>query len=153
MHKKTTLVEQKKVEPVIVAQQVVSKIEPEFVRVPLHSQNILVADYNKPGWKPKWVNESVGNVDAHFLAGWTMVLNPNMKTHDNLSQVESQMDSVVRRVVNKYADAPFRTAVLMEIPLSIYEEDHREEQRLNDEKERDIKKLKQHEYGEVSIGY
>ncbi len=119
-------------------------------RVPLHRQNVLMGD-KRPGFKRMWVNESVGNVEAYRLAGWELVIDSKMKTHDSLSQVESQFDSVVRRVVNKDPFAPYKTAVLMEIPIEIYEEDQRAEQALIDEAEKQYKKLKPQEYGEVTF--
>lgn len=122
----------------------------EVKRVPLHQQNVFTAE-KREGFMRMWVNEEVGRVAAHELAGWTIVSDPNMKTHDNLSQMESQFDSVVRRVVNRDPHAPCRTAVLMEIPQHFYDADCLAEQKLIDEKEKEFKRNLPHEYGQVSL--
>lgn len=129
-----------------------SKEKVEVKRVPLNQQNVLATNYTRPGFMPMWVNETVGAIDAHVLAGWVPVVDPRMKitTHDNLSQVESRFDSVVRRVVNKGLDAPCRTAILMEIPIEIYEEDQKAEQKLIDDKENTLKrKIEQTQFGNI----
>lgn len=119
-------------------------------RVPMHKQNVFTAS-GKEGFKRMWVNEYIGAVAAHELAGWAPVLDDSMKTHDGLSQVESQLDSVVRRVVNRDPHAPCRTAILMEIPLEIYNEDQAAEQGILEEQEKQWNKLKNNEYGSLNI--
>lgn len=120
-------------------------------RVPMHQQNVFTAE-NRDGFKRMWVNEYIGAVAAHELAGWTVVLDAKAKTHDGQSQIESQSDSVVRRVVNKDPHAPCRTAVLMEIPLEIYMEDQKAEQDILDQQELQWNKNRsQNEYGSLNI--
>jgi hypothetical protein len=125
-------------------------------RVPLHKQNVFAAE-SKAGFKRMWVNEQPGRIAAFELAGWTIVSEAGMKTHDGLSQVESQLDSVVRRVVNQDPNAACKTAVLMEIPLELYEEDHHAAQAEIDEKERTFDKLgelkKLGAYGSMTTSY
>lgn len=121
-------------------------------RVPLHQQNVFTA-VNRDGFKRMWVNEYIGAVASYELAGWSVVCEDNLKTHDELSQVETQMDSVVRRVVNKDPNAPCRTAVLMEIPLELYEEDQRAEQQVLEEQEKQWNRKGKDQYGDVNISY
>lgn len=121
-------------------------------RVPMHKQNVFTAS-SREGFKRMWVNEYIGAIAAHELAGWSVVVDESMKTHDNLSQVESQMDSVVRRVVNRDPHAPCRTAVLMEMPLEIYEEDQAAEQAILEEQEKQWSKSRNNEYGSINISH
>lgn len=125
-------------------------------RVPLHKQNVFTAE-TRAGFKRMWVNELPGRVESYELAGWTIVADTNVKTHDGQAQVESQLDSVVRRVVNKDPQAPSRTAVLMEIPLELYAEDHAAAQAEIDESERAFDKTgelqKQNMYGNFNVDH
>lgn len=121
-------------------------------RVPMHKQNVFTAA-NREGFKRMWVNEYIGAVAAYELAGWAVVVDASMATHDGLAQVESQLDSVVRRVVNRDPHAPCRTAVLMEIPLELYNEDQTAEQSALEEQEKQWNKAKSNEYGSVNITY
>lgn len=121
-------------------------------RVPLHQQSVFTAE-NRPGFKRMWVNEAPGLVESYNLAGWKAVLQQDMATHNGQIQFETQMDSVVRRVVNRDIRASWKTAVLMEIPLEIYEEDQRAEQKVIDDQEKSWtqKSTNPNEYGEASI--
>lgn len=125
-------------------------------RVPLHKQNIFTAE-QKAGFKRMWVNELPGRVESYELAGWTVVVDAKMKTSDGQAQVESQLDSVVRRVVNKDPNAPSRTAILMEIPVELYDEDHRAAQALIDEQERAFDQTGQMRrndmYGDINVSH
>jgi len=123
-------------------------------RVPMHKQNILVA-MNREGFKRLWVNEYIGRVESYELAGWNVVEDANLQTHDGLSQVESQTGSVVRRVVNKDPNAPCKTAVLMEIPIELYEEDQAAEQAEIDETQRSFDKTMGggNTYGDLNISH
>lgn len=124
-------------------------------RVPLHKQNVFTAE-QRDGFKRYWVNETPGMVESYQLAGWNLVAD-GTKTHDQLSQVESQMGSVVRRVVNKDPQAPCKTAVLMEIPIQLYEEDQADEQRRIDEIEQSFDQTgemrKRNLYGNVNVSH
>jgi len=124
-------------------------------RVPLHKQNIFQAE-SRAGFKRMWVNELPGRVESYELAGWALVAEETA-THDGQAQVESQMSSVVRRVVNKDPNAPSRTAVLMEIPLDLYHEDHVAAQLLIDEQERAFDKTGEMRskdmYGDINVSH
>jgi hypothetical protein len=122
----------------------------ETNRVPLEKQNVLVGK-TSPGHKGMWVNEFTGAVAAHELAGWKLVSDPNYKSNDGQIQSGSQLDSVVRRVVNRDPYASVKTAVWMEIPLEYYEEDHRAHQAEIEANERNYAQKGQNEYGDVSI--
>lgn len=119
-------------------------------RVPMHKQNIFTAQA-RPGFKRMWVNEYIGAVASHELAGWSLVIDASMQTHDGQAQVESQLDSVVRRVVNRDPHAPCRTAVLMEMPVETYEEDQAAEQAILEAQEKQWNKARNNEYGEIKI--
>lgn len=125
-------------------------------RVPLHQQNVFKAEARE-GYKRYWVNELPGEVDRYILAGWDIVLQQGFESHDDMSQVESQMDSVVRRIVNKGMDAPCRTAVLMEIPIEHYEADQAAEQaeitRVEKTFDPTSEMTNRNFYGGVSISY
>lgn len=103
-------------------------------RVPLYKQQTFTAQ-QKSGYLRRWVNDLPGRIDSFKKAGWTLVVDDLEKTHDGLAQVESQLGSGVRRVVNKTLDAPCRYSVLMEIPTEWYEADKKEQQKLIDDKE------------------
>jgi len=121
-------------------------------RVPIHKQNVFTAE-NRAGFKRMWINELAGQVESYELAGWVLVADKT-KTHDGQSQIESQFDSVVRRVVNRDPNAPCKTAVLMEIPLEIYHEDHCAAQALIDEQERSFDKTGSKDmYGDINVSH
>lgn len=103
-------------------------------RVPLHKQKAFTAN-SRPGYTRRWVNDQMGRIDMFLQAGWTLVVGNTEETHEGLAQVESQLGSKVRRVVNKDPNADSRHAVLMEIPTEWYEKDRQEQQKLIDEKE------------------
>ena len=103
-------------------------------RVPLHKQKTLTSE-DRPGYTRRWVNDAIGRIDAFTKAGWTLVSGDTEKTHAGLAQVESQLGSDIKRVVNKDANADCRHAVLMEIPTEWYVTDKLEQQKLIDEKE------------------
>jgi len=103
-------------------------------RVPLHKQRALTANA-KAGYEQRWVNDLPGRIDRFLKAGWTVVNGESEVTHDGLAQVESQMGSGMRRVVNQGIAAPSRHAVLMQIPTEYYEADKAEQQKLINEKE------------------
>lgn len=103
-------------------------------RVPLHKQKLFHSEA-RPGFERRWVNDLPGRIEKFKLAGWTLVVGEVDATHDSLAQVESQLGSNVRRVVNKGTDAPARHAVLMEIPTEWYLQDKAEQLKLIDEQE------------------
>lgn len=100
------------------------------VRVPIHKQAALAADARE-GYKRYWVNETRGRVEQFLLAGWSVVTE-EANLSDNRAQTESQLGSVVRKVVNKGPKADSQTAVLMEIPLELYNLDQMDQQKEND---------------------
>lgn len=95
-------------------------------RIPLHQQNILKA-HTRDGFVRSWVFERM--VDRYKLAGWSIVEDPEMKTHDGQIQISEKFGSAVTRVLNLDPFAVDRTAILMEIPENIYKEDYMHEQR------------------------
>ena len=90
-------------------------------RVPLHRRKVLAAK-ERPGYVRRFVNEEAGRVQDFLAAGWTPVSGSEDES-DARVQKGSILGSVVRRVVNKDKDARYNTAVLMEIPEELYNED------------------------------
>jgi hypothetical protein len=106
-------------------------------RIPLAKQNLVTGSgLIKEGYSGYWQNDEPGLLDAMLLAGWQFTSGDANKSHDGLSSVESPWGNVVRRVVNKGADAASRYAYLMQIPTELYQEDFAEQQASIDEKER-----------------
>jgi hypothetical protein len=122
-------------------------------RTPLHKQKALNAAH-RDGYVRRWVNESVDRVEAFTRAGWTPVVGEE-NTSDTRAQTESQLGSVVRKVVNKDPNASCRTAILMEIPKDLYDADQADKQLENDriEASYDPAKQQQHgaDYGDMKI--
>lgn len=122
-------------------------------RVPMHKQKTLAAK-SREGFERRWVNESVDRVEAFIRAGWTPVVGDE-NTSDARAQSESQLGSVVRKVVNKDPLANNRTAILMEIPLDIYLADQKDKQKVVDAKEASIDPAKTKQggadYGSLKI--
>ena len=90
-------------------------------RVPLSKRRLLEAK-PREGFTRRFVNEELGAIDAYLAAGWTPVSGDEDNSVERI-QNGSQLASVVRRVVNRDANARTQTAVLMEIPTDLYEED------------------------------
>ena len=122
-------------------------------RTPLHKQRALTATHRE-GWVRRWVNESVDRIESFKRAGWTPVVGDE-NTSDVRAQSESQLGSVVRKVVNKDPNASYRSAILMEIPKVIYETDQADKQKENDriEASYDPSKYAQSgaDYGEMTV--
>lgn len=128
--------------------------EKEKTRVPLHQQNVLT-EHTRDGFKRSWVFE--GDVERYKLAGWELVDDPDIQTHDGQIHLESRFGSAVTRVLNKghTSDTNRRIALLMEIPADIYEEDYRHEQQQIDATESSIDETgeiaKKNYYGSVEF--
>jgi len=122
-------------------------------RTPLHKQRALAANDRK-GFIRRWVNETVDRVESFKRAGWTPVVGDE-NTSDARAQTESQLGSVVRKVVNKDPTANNRTAILMEIPKELYDADQLDKQKEVDriEASYDPAKFAQNgaDYGEMKI--
>lgn len=96
-------------------------------RTPLHRRRLLEAK-KRPGYNRRWINEEIGAVEAYKEASW-MPVEGEEDASDNRAQKESQLGSVVRRVVNRDPNASAKTAILMEIPEDLYNEDQAEKQK------------------------
>ena len=99
-----------------------SRAEGRPVRVPIAKSRTLAAE-QREGFVRRWVNEEPGRVERFKQAGYTVVLDDKADTSDQLTQTESKLGSVARKVVNKDYRASTQTAVLMEIPEEFYKED------------------------------
>jgi hypothetical protein len=89
----------------------------------------------REGYIRRFVNEEIGAVEAYEEAGYSLVYEKGADASEKRAGTESQMGSVVRRVVNKDPNASTKTAVLMEIPKELYDEDQREKSARLDEEE------------------
>lgn len=101
-------------------------------RTPLHKQQNLTATHRE-GFVRRYVNEEIGRIEAYIKAGWKPVVGSDQNTSDIGANTESQMGSVVRKVVNKDPKASAKYAVLMEIPQEWYESDQKDKQKAIDE--------------------
>lgn len=125
-------------------------------RTPLHKQKAVAAEHRE-GYVRRYVNESYGRIEAFRAAGWVPVVGAENNTSDKKAQTESQLASVVRKVVNRDPNASNHTAILMEIPVELYEKDQEDKQRENDriEASYDPKQQKQGgaDYGSMKRTY
>lgn len=115
-------------------------------RVSLTKQRILKGE-ERPGYIRRWVNDITGRVESFIRAGWSPVVGKEQNISDNLLQTESQLGSVVKKVVNKDPNAACRYAVFMEIPEELYNEDQAEKQLENDRIEESYDPQKQKQSG------
>lgn len=84
-------------------------------------RNRYLVAKERPGFKRRWVNEEPGRVEFLMELGWTPVVGDE-DASDARAQMEGQMSSVVRRVVNRGTTAVAHTAILMEIPEDLFNE-------------------------------
>lgn len=125
--------------------------EPE--RVPYSKQAVLLFD-QREGYVRYLCNELPGEIERMQRAGWSIVTKGSTNIADD-SDRATQMDSVVRLVVNQDPKAPVRTGVLMEKPIEWYEADAKEDQRLIDEQEEEFnpEKFKQKGFNGLDYGF
>lgn len=97
-------------------------------RVPIHQQKSLSAK-TRTGFVRRIVNEELGRVESFKMAGWTVVEGRNENDSDIRAQNGTQLGTEVRYVVNRDHQARCSTAVLMEIPEELYNEDYLEQQK------------------------
>lgn len=125
-------------------------------RRPLALQKVLGAE-ERQGFKRRYVNELPGRVENFLAAGWTVVCEEGADTSDSRAQDGTTIGTVVRKVVNTQMDARSKTAVLMEIPEDLYDEDFATKQRMVDEIELAIdpskRKIDGADYGSISKKY
>ena len=95
-------------------------------RIPLHEQTLLRGE-TRDGFKRAWVFEK--DVAAYKKAGWSIVGDPSIKTHDGQIQMTESFGSAITRQLNRGIDAKDRLALLMELPIELYNEDYEHEQR------------------------
>lgn len=115
-------------------------------RVALHRQSVLSAE-QRPGFIRRWVNEEAGRVERFMKAGWKPVGGEEANTSGKLAQTESQLGSIVRKVVNKDRDANCRTAILMEIHEDLYNSDQLEKLKVPDRIEASYNRAAGSDYG------
>lgn len=107
-------------------------------RTPLHEgQRRLLEAKPRPGFKRRFVTESIGRVEAFLAAGWTIV-EGDEDISVRRAQTEGKLGSSVRRVVNRGSTATAQTGILMEIPEELYNADFEAKMRLQDERDKQI---------------
>lgn len=119
-------------------------------RTPLHKQKAFQGD-QRDGYVRRWVADLPGRIDMFKQAGWTLALGNSATTHDGLAQVETQMGSVVSRVVNRQANADYKNQFLMEIPVEYYIADQLEKQKRIDDRMAESTSIGENQYGGVKI--
>lgn len=93
-------------------------------RVPLHKQNTLTLLNPDKNFAYRWVNDTYGRIEAFKCAGWEIVEGDIQHTYSGKGrEIETQRGSQIWRTVNKKHDAPSKEAVLMRIPIEIFNED------------------------------
>lgn len=93
-------------------------------RKPVAARQPLAAK-QRDGYVRRFVNDELGQVEDFGDAGWAAVLVGDQDISEKRAQNASQLGSVVRRVVNRDPRARCQYAVLMEIPVELYQEDQR----------------------------
>lgn len=119
-------------------------------RIPVYRQRAFQGE-QREGYVRRWVADLPGRIDMFKAAGWTMVEGDSATTHDGLAQVETQLGSVVSRVVNKQANADYQNQYLMEIPEEWYAADQADKQKNIDATLADATALKPNQYGSFNI--
>lgn len=125
-------------------------------RRPLYQSQVVSGIAVKPGFTRRLVNEVEGRVKRFQEGGWSLVADKEAMTHEKTAKVESQMGSVSRRVVNpNNKEASCRTAVWMEIPTEIHQEDQDAKYKIRAKKveQLDPRKYKQDgsDYGQMNF--
>lgn len=93
-------------------------------RIPVHEQNILTGLNLDKGYSYRWVNDLYGRISSFQQAGWEIVEGNLQQTYSGKGQqIEAQRGSQMWRNVNQRNDAPCKDAVLMRIPVELYNED------------------------------
>lgn len=100
-------------------------------RIPIHQRNIMTTD-QRDGYARRWVNDVDGRPEMFEDAGYAKVVKPT-KVGDPMAGAASQLDSVVRKPVGGGINA-----VLMEIPVELYEEDQRSKEHALKEREKTL---------------
>jgi len=104
------------------------------VRVPLHKQrSLVVAD--RPGYKRYIMNDTPGRREKFELAGWTAVEDHKANYCDADLNKGKHLGSELRLTVNSDIRAACNTAIVMEIPEELYQEDYKDQQAVINSKE------------------
>lgn len=94
------------------------------VRVPLYEQKSLDFFDKEDGFVYRYVNDLYGRIAAFQRAGWEIVEGDVCSTFAGKGrEIEQQRNSQVWRVVNNDKNAPCKDAVLMRIPVDLYQLD------------------------------
>lgn len=83
-------------------------------RTSVRRRRLLEAKH-RPGYVRRWVNEELGAIEDYMAAGWEPVAGEEDASDPRL-QNNSNLGSVIRRVVNRDPNANAKYAVLMELP-------------------------------------
>jgi len=110
-------------------------------RVPIHEQRDKLSTTQKPGFVRRWVNDVVGRLEKFDRAGWVPVDRNDVDVnHGEVAGSNTHLGSGVSKDVGRTRAGDGTQAVLMEIPIELYEEDQAAKQRIVDESDRAMKK-------------
>ena len=121
-------------------------------RVPIHEQRNQLSTESKPGFVRRWVNDIPGRVERFLKAGYEVVQDNNVQVGEKgVVDNNIALGSGARKNVGRTRAGEGTTAVLMEIPKELYDEDQKAKQTKVDESDRVLKRnIRENDfYGEI----
>jgi len=146
----TTPVEATAPTVVVRSREEITKSRPK--RVPIHEQRDTLSTTQKPGFVRRWVNDVVGRLDKFDRAGWVPADRNDVDVnHGEVTGSNTALGTGVSKDVGRTRAGDGTQAILMEIPVELYEEDQKAKQKVVDESDRAMKKnIRDNDfYGEV----
>lgn len=101
-----------------------TEVRPLGKRTPVHKQK-AVGIKQRPGYTARQIVEKPGRVEQFLAAGYTLIEDKSRLDNDGRIQNAKGVGDVCREVVNKHNLSPgdVSTAVWVEIPTELYEQD------------------------------
>jgi hypothetical protein len=120
-------------------QEIVEVVKPLGKRTPMHKQK-AVGIKARPGYVARQVVEKPGRIEQFLEAGYTFCQGQDRFDMDNRIQAAKGLGDLCRSVVNFHnlSAGEAASAVWMEIPEELYEEDQRAKLLRSQEKENEI---------------
>lgn len=121
-------------------------------RVPLHEQRDQLTTEKKDGFVRRWVNDIPGRVEKFLNAGYSVVQDANVKVGtDGVDTNNIALGTGARKDVGRTRSSENTQAVLMEIPVELYEADQKAKQSKVDETDAVLKRnVRDHDfYGDI----
>lgn len=98
-------------------------------RVPIHEQRDQMGTDQRPGFIRRWVNDIPGRVEKFLRGGYEVVRDDEVKVGDGgVTDNNIALGTGARKNVGRTRAGEGTHAVLMEIPIELYEEDQRAKQ-------------------------